>query len=259
MPEKIAAATSAYKAPAVHRAFKLLRILAQAGSPLRLSDISKQLGCSKSTTHGLVHALLKESVLKKEKGGRGYVFGPAMAELALSGWNYFKIIQQARPVIDALRDETGETVFLGAELGDRVLIMLTAESGKALKISASPGTTIPLMAGAVGKVFMAHKSVDTLRRQLAAQGLPHYTKRSIVDANDYLKEITHVREQGYALDDEEYITGVRAVAVALDNQCGPSMAVWVVGMSGSMVSANMGAIVDHTAKAAVILRAAIEV
>ena len=248
-----------YQAPAVHKAFQLLRTLAESNRHLGLTELAQELGYSKSTTHGLVHALVKENVLKKEKECRGFLFGPAMADLALSGWNYFKINQQARPIIDSLRDATGETVFLGAELGNRVLIMLTSESGKALKISASPGTTIPLMAGAVGKVFMAHKDLEAVRRQIDEHGLPLYTNRSIKDVTAYLSEIKRVREQGYALDDEEYITGVRAVAVALENQRGPSMAVWVVGMPGNMASANIGSIVGHTFRAAETLRATIEV
>lgn len=165
---------SAYKAPAVHRAFTLLRILADSDRPLRLSELSERLGCSKSTTHGLVHALARENALRKESKGRGYFIGPSLADLVFSDWNYFKINQTAKPIIDSVRDATGETVFLGARLGNRVLIMLTAESSKALKISANPGTTIPLLAGAVGKVFMGLKSDSQVSDLLHLHGLSKY-------------------------------------------------------------------------------------
>jgi len=157
-----------------------------------------------------------------------------------------------------VRDNSGETVFLGAKLGNRVLIMMTAESGEALKISANPGTTIPLFAGAVGKVFMALKRDDQINNLLHAHGLPQYTPKSKTDLETYLSEIEDVRNQGYAIDDEEYITGIRAVAVALRNQRGPSMAVWVVGMAGNMASDKTERVVDVTRRAAKTLRVTVE-
>lgn len=248
----------AYQAPAVHRAFHLLRMLADSSHPLKLSEISAKLGCSKSTTHGLVHALLRENALRKETNGRGFFIGPAMADLAFSGWNYFKINQLAKPIIDSVRDNTGETAFLGAKLGHRVLIMMTAESGEALKISASPGTTIPLYAGAVGKVFMALKSDNQVNSLLHTHALPHYTPNSITGRERYLVEIGKVRSQGYAIDDEEYIKGVCAVAAALQNQRGPSMAVWVAGMTGNMASGKIAQVIDLTSHAAESLRTTVE-
>jgi DNA-binding IclR family transcriptional regulator len=248
----------AYQAPAVQRAFHVLRTLADSDRPLKLSEISQRLGCSKSTTHGLVHALLRENAISKEVNGRGYFMGPAITDLAFSGWNYFRINQLAKPIINSVRDQSHETVFLGAWLGNRVLIMLTSESGEALKISATPGTTIPLFAGAVGKVFMGLKDDDLVTSLIQKQGLPHYTPRSITDPATYLSEIELVRQQGYALDDEEYLTGVRAIAVALQNNLGPPMAVWVVGMTSNINDNNIKQIVTITMEAAESLRSTIE-
>jgi len=239
-----------YQAPAVQRAFLVLRTLADSDRPLKLSEISERLGCSKSTTHGLVHALVRENAISKEANGRGYFMGPVMADLAFSGWNYFQINQLAKPIINSVRDQIRETVFLGAWLGNRVLITLTAESADALKISASPGTTIPLFAGAVGKVFMALKKDEMVKNLMQEHGLPHYTPRSITEPVTYLSEIELVRNQGYALDDEEYLTGVRAIAVPLQNHKGPSMAMWVVGMTASMDNDKITRIVEIAKQAA---------
>ena len=247
-----------YQAPAVERAFNILRTLADSERPLRLSEISERLGCSKSTTHGLVHALARENAVTRSASGRGYLLGPALVDLAFSSWNYFKINRLAKPILESVRDQAGETVFLGAWLGNRVLITLTAESSEALKISADPGTTIPLFAGAVGKVFMAFKNDEIVKNLIEEQGLPHYTPRSITDPTTYISEIGRVRQQGYALDDEEYLTGVRAVAVALQNQQGPSMAMWVVGMTGNLDHSKITRIVEVTKKAATILKKTVE-
>jgi DNA-binding IclR family transcriptional regulator len=84
--------------------------------------------------------------------------------------------------------------------------------------------------------------------------LPQHTPRSIVDENKYLAELEEVRRKGYAIDDEEYLTGVRAVAVGLNNIKGPPMAVWTVGLSGNMGSEKIQSAIDIMTAAAPQLR-----
>jgi DNA-binding IclR family transcriptional regulator len=223
-----------YQAPAVHKAFQLLRTLSESRRHLGLTELAQKLGYSKSTTHGLVHALLREGVLIQEHNGRKLFLGPAIMDLAFSTWNPLKMTEYAQPAINAIRDRIRETVFLGVLLRKRVLIMATAEADEPLKISASPGTVISLFAGAAAKVFMAGKSDEEIKALIRENGLPRYTSRSIISEKEYLAEIERVRNQSYAIDDEEYLTGIRAVAVPLNNRVGPPIAVWAVGLSSTM-------------------------
>jgi DNA-binding IclR family transcriptional regulator len=232
--KKSASHPPGYQAPAVHKAFQLLRTLTESHRHLGLTELAQQLGYSKSTTHGLVHALLREGALIQEHNGRKLFLGPTVMDLAFSTWNPLKMTEHAQPAINAIRDRIRETVFLGVLLRKRVLIMATAEADEPLKISASPGTTIPLFAGAAAKIFMAGKSDEEIRALIKDKGLPRYTSRSIISEKEYLAEIERVRNQGYAIDDEEYLTGIRAVAVPLNNRMGPPIAVWAVGLSNTM-------------------------
>lgn len=226
--------SSGYQAPAVHKAFKVLRTVAESPRHLGLTDLALQLGFSKSTTHGLVHALLREGALAQGPDGRKLFLGPTVVDLAFSRWNYLKMVESVQSMIVTLRDQIRETLVLGTVVSNRILIMAAAESTEPLKISASPGTILPLFAGAAGKVFMAVKKNDAVKELIREKGLPRYTPRSIVDENAYLFELEQVRLRGHAVDDEEYLTGVRAVAVALSNTHGPPMALWAVGLSSNM-------------------------
>lgn len=223
-----------YKAPAIRKAFHLLRKVSESPQKLNITELALQLGYSKSTTHGLVHALLREGALAKGAKGRKLYLGPAMVDLAFSNWNYIKMVISIQPVIDALRDRIGETTVLGALINHRVLIMATAESEMPLKISATPGTILPLFAGAAGKAFHAVKTTASVSRLILEKGLPRHTPKSIVIEEKYLEELEQVRRRGYALDLEEFMTGVNAVAMALNNLKGPPLAVWVVGLSSSL-------------------------
>ena len=233
-----------YKAPAVHRAFQLLRAVAESPNQLSLTALSSRLGYSKSTTHGLVHALLREEALAMASQSNKLSIGQEITDLAFSTWNYPKITQQTQPVIDAIRDRIQETVFLGVMIRKRVLIVNTAEASVPLKISATPGTAIPLLAGAVGKVILAGKRDDEVISLIREKGLPSYSPRAIVDEDEYLAALSQVREQGFATDDEEYLSGIRAVAVAVANPEGPPMAVWVVGLTSTMGLQKMKDAVD---------------
>ena len=247
-----------YKAPAVHRALHLLRTVAEAQHGMRLIELAARSGYSTSTTHGLVHALLRENALIRGDDPHKLFLGPLIADLAFADWNYVKVNRMAQPIINDIRDRVEATVFLGVRIRARAMITATAESMESLKITAPVGTTIPLFAGAAGKVFLCHESAERIRELIGERGLPRYTPNSITNIDDYLAELDQVRSLGYAVDDEEYLSGIRAVAVALQNRCGLPMAIWVVGIASNMELTRLKHVADITTVAAKKLRSQLE-
>jgi len=243
-----------YKAPAVHKAFQLLRVLSQSGQSLGIVELAQRLGYSKSTTHGLVHALLREGVLSQGAGGRKLFLGPTIPELLFANWRPEKVRQLAQPALDTIRDAVNETVILGVRIRNRVLILATAEAAESLKLSVPVGSTIPLLAGAVGKVFLAGEPPPNAAALIAGQGLPRFTAATITDAPTYRLELDRVRVQGYAVDREEYLPGIRAVAVALRNRRGLPAALWVVGLSATMVEEKLQQVAAIAMERAAALR-----
>ena len=75
--------------------------------------LAQKLGYSKSTTHGLVHALIHEGALAQANGGKKLLMGSTVVELAFQSWNYLVINQAAQPILEELRRDIGESVFLG--------------------------------------------------------------------------------------------------------------------------------------------------
>lgn len=247
-----------YQAPAVKRAFELLRMVAESREGMGVSELAKRLGYSKSSTHGLIQALINSGALAESPHRKCYFLGPALVELAFRSRNYLRVREQAQPVLEDLRDRIGETVFLGVLSRTRGIIVAVAEAAKPLKISSPPGTSIPLLAGAVGKVFLAQLAPRDARRLIREHGLRPFTPRSIVSEDVYLKGLSAVRELGYAVDNEEYLPGVKAVAVSLGNHRGLPLAIWVVGFAGTLTDAVVADIVQHTCAAADRLRSLLD-
>lgn len=257
-PSKNKKKSPSYKAPAIEKAFQLLRAIAQSQKSLGIAELAKRLEYSKSTTHGLVHALLREGALTQGPGGRKLFLGPTIAELLFSNWHQEKVNALAQPILDHIRDRVNETVILGARIRDRVLIIASAEPSDSLKISVPVGSTIPLVAGAVGKALLSGEKRDQITRLIHEQGLPNFTPRSKTTFEDYLAELDQVRHQGYAIDIEEYIPGIGAVAVALNNRRGLPTAVWVVGISTNLMTQKMNRIAEITIAGAKQLRSKID-
>ena len=247
-----------YRAPAVHKAFQVLRMVAEARRGLRIVELADRLGYSASTTHGLVHALLREKALIQGEGAHELFLGPLIAELAFTDWNYLKVNELAQPILNEVRDRAEATVFLGVRIRTRVMITATAEAMASFKISAPVGTTIPLFAGAVGKVFLAQETTERIGQLVAERGLPRYTPNSMTNLEEYLAELNRVRFRGYAVDDEEYLSGVRAVAVALNNRQGLPTAIWVVGFAVNMELKKLQQVANITVDSAKKLRSQLE-
>jgi DNA-binding IclR family transcriptional regulator len=248
-----------YKAPAVHKAFQLIRAVADAQDGVRLADLAARVGFSLSTTHGLVHALLRENVLIQGEDPHKLFLGPLIANLAFTDWNYIKASRLGQPIINEVRDGVMDaTVFLGVRVRNRVAITASAEAIESFKISAPVGTTIPLFAGAAGKVLLSLEDDECVKQLAGERGLPHFTPNSIVDMEDFLAELNRVRSRGYAIDDEEYMSGVRAVAAPVNNCRGLPMAIWVVGIVGNMGLARLYHLADTVVNAAGKLRSQLE-
>jgi DNA-binding IclR family transcriptional regulator len=223
-----------YTAPTVRKAFEILRLLARDGGGLSLSDVSKTLKISKSTAHGIVEALEGAGAVSRDAETKRLSLGLALFELGQAVRTGLDLVQAARPVMEELRDRTGETVFLGVRSADHVSILDSAASGQALKITAPVGTRIPLLAGATGKVFLAALPDEEAARIVRDKGLRGYTGRSVTDPDVFLASLAAVRRDGYSTDDEEYIQGVRAVAAPIGRGRRGPAAIWVVGFSSSI-------------------------
>jgi DNA-binding IclR family transcriptional regulator len=152
--------------------------------------------------------------------------------------------------MEDLMEKTQTSVFLGILNWDHVTVLDIVESRQDLKITAPIGTTMPLFAGAVGKVFLAFMDAEQAAKIIRSKGLPQFTENSISDSESYYQELKRVRQNGYAVDDEEYILGVRAVASPIKGLGQLKSAIWVVGFKASLDEKKMQILIKETQKAA---------
>lgn len=232
-----------YQAPAVEKAFRLLRQVAEADESPRLSDLAETMNISKGTAHGLIKALASAGALVRDQETKRFSLGPAVVELALKDQTYLRLGTLAQPVLDELQTRIGETVFFGLMHPWQALIMAVSEARNPMKISSRPGDTIPLLAGALGKLYLSLKDEKMAKEIIRQKGLPTYTPASIQEESRYLEEVDRVRKTAVAWDRGEYMSGVNALAVPAHSR--QPLALWVVGFAGSLDEKKMRLISDQ--------------
>ncbi len=200
--------------PAVDRAIRILELVAASPQGLGVSAVSRSLGIHKSTAHGILSTLAAHGLVEQDARSRAFRPGAALASLAGS-WPEPPVTAAARPALEALLEESGETTFLAVLEDDHLVLVDKAESPRAMSITSPIGRRIPHSAGALGKVFHAWMPRAELDRLLRRRPLRPFTARTIVDPVAYERELRRVRQAGVALDDEEYLEGVRAAAAPI--------------------------------------------
>lgn len=228
-----------YSAPIIYKAFAILEEIAANRNGLGISDLARRLNMSKGTVHGIIKALLDLGVVT-QGSLKKFSLGPALIKLGSLAMAGEDLRVKARPYMEELYKEFGETVFLGTFDGRRITIIEKVERPFELKISAPIGTRIPLFAGAAAKVFLSSLSEQDLQSLLAAKEITMFTQNSITGTSQYIEEIKKVKEQGFATDCEEYINGVNAVSVPIkDNYGRIAAAIWMVGFSNAFNAGKM--------------------
>jgi DNA-binding IclR family transcriptional regulator len=215
-----------------------------------VSTIARDLNIAKSTVHGLTQALEEVGAVIRDPHTKRYKLGFALLEVGRQAYTQIDLKTLTRPIMDELMEKTRTSVFVGTLNLNRIIVLDIVEARQDLKITAPVGTTMSLFAGAVGKVFLAAMAPEESKRIISTEGLPRFTQKTIVEPDRYFQELQKVQSQGYALDDEEYILGVRAASAPITGLGYLKSALWVVGFKAGLDNERIMAVAIETKKAA---------
>jgi DNA-binding IclR family transcriptional regulator len=233
-------------APAVDRAFAILRLMSQAKEPQGVSALSRALGIGKSTVHGILQALLAAGAIE-DAGGRQFRLGPLIEDLSRSRRGKRTPAEICQPHLEELVDRMGETSMFGVPEGDRLRIVSVVEGRGPIRVKAVQGRSIPLLAGVVGKIALAWGILPM------PDVLPRFTDATVIDLHEAGKELTQVRARGLALDKGEYLRGVFAAASPVldgDSVVGVVFAAGFQDQLGEEGLTSLGRAVEQAARAA---------
>lgn len=210
---------------------ELLNCFRQDPDGLTLAEISKVGRVPKRSLQRLLLRMTLGGLIERTDEGR-YVIGDSLFQPGVLAAKLQELGSLVHSVLNDLARETGETANLGALDGPKIIFIDVIESFQHLRVAIQPGSSKPFHLIALGKcaaAFMPQDKLDVLWRSLRLP-LEAPTPNSISDLAQLREEFRQIRRHGYAVSDEEYVPGVRAVAAPIFSREGGVEG--VLGISG---------------------------
>jgi DNA-binding IclR family transcriptional regulator len=208
-----------YVVRAVDRSLTLLVLLARAPAGMEASALARAAQLHVSTVFRILQTLKLRNFVIEGPGGL-YKIGPRSFEVGNSFLRNTSLQSEGQQIVERLAAETGETASMGILDSDEVLYLAIAHGQRELGIQSNVGTRHPVYCTALGKVLMAGLSWPEARKLLTRIVRIQMTENTIVDVDRLGEELGKVAARGYALDAEERILGVRAVAAPVRDHSG---------------------------------------
>lgn len=217
----------------LERSFKILKFILLKGE-VSVTDISRELGLAKSTVHRILNSLKQLGFVSQHAFLKKYGPGPEFAKITSNTLVSHKMfVMCADKEIKTLRDITDETVVLHIRNGLTRICIAEYRSRQNLKYTVGVGTNFPIYTGASGKVLMASLEGNELRHILEIVDMQPLTDKTIVNKEDFIKEIEKVRKQGYATSFGERAKGSSCISVSVKDYAVP-VALSVLGPESRM-------------------------
>ncbi len=218
-----------YYIPNLGKACEVLEMVSNRPDGCVLKELSSELGIPRTTALRITETLLDAGHLARNKNG-AFTLGAALVKIGVKAFDQLDIRGFARPVLKALSADTGESTHLAMLNGQKSILVEVADSPHPVRIASRPGTMVDLHSSSTGKVFLAF-SIPEPATFCQTLTLTAYTEHTDSSLEAVMASIEQTRLQGYAMDDEEYLHGVRCMAAPVFNAFGKTIA--AVGITAS--------------------------
>lgn len=217
---------------AIRHAINILQTMDAREPALGVNEIARRIGVHKSTASRILATLEAAQFVSRNPESGRFSIGIGLIALVSPVISSLDVVQMARPYIDRLAQEMGETTSLGFMLGREVIMVEQVPGSRAVGFLARAGARVPAHCTAAGKMFLAHLDPAALRA-FFAEPLQRLTSHTKTCQQDLEAELRVARETGYAINIEEYQL----------ESCGISAMIW--DATGTPVAALTMAVPKH--------------
>jgi IclR family KDG regulon transcriptional repressor len=199
----------------VKKSLQVLQAFSAEQPERSVTEISRFLNAHKSSVSRILATLATEGFVEKNPLNSKYRLGLKLLELANQVLGRYELRDLAASHMEALAQETGEIVHLAVLDKADIVYLEKKGGGQTLTVATKVGGRNPAHASAMGKVLLSGLPSEDLDDLLTWGSLARLTPRTIIERGRLLKELRQVREQGFAVDDEESFPGIRCVAAPI--------------------------------------------
>lgn len=207
-----------YRIEALAKGLQVLRLFDGVEPALRTTEIATRTGIPLPTTFRILATLEEFGYLERLPDGSVRP-GLAVLTLGTAALRSSSLLEVSDRPLRHLADVTGETVNLGVLTADRVLYVARLRNSDLVTANVQVGSTLPAVYTSMGKLLLAHLDHEELGRRISAASFaPHAGPNAVRDLDALERQLVTVREQGYAIQDQELALGLRSISVAVFGQ-----------------------------------------
>jgi len=241
----------------VERAAALLSRFTPERPVINLPQAARTLDVPRSTAYRLLRSLEAGGFLIYDPSRQAYRLSLTLARLGQVALAGMDLRAAARPHLERLVHDTGESAFLLVVEGRSAVVIDTVASDAPLRLTFPVGTPWPLHAGASNKVLLAHLPDDIVQQLLAAP-LARVTASTVTDPRRLRADLARIRRQGFAYSVGELTPGVVGVAVPIHSGGRLLGALAVAGPVSRFATARVPQAVAQLTQAALAITRALE-
>lgn len=202
----------------LERGLAVIRAFDADHPELTLSDVARATGLTRAAARRFLHTLVQLGYVRSN--GRLFSLRPRILELGYAFLSASGLPEVATPHLETMAAAVHESSSMSVLDGDEVVYVARVPTSRIMTVAISVGTRFPAYATSMGRVLLAGQSDEWLDGYLASARLSPLTQRTITDAEELRVELQHVRQQGWALVDEELEEGLRAIAAPVHDTRG---------------------------------------
>jgi IclR family transcriptional regulator, KDG regulon repressor len=207
----------------IERAAFILDILSHPPNGLSLGELARKANLPKGTAHRLLSSMAYFDLIRQEPTTKNYLLGFKLVDLGNLLLSQIDLRSQARPLLINLSETVQETVHLVVLDKDKALYVDKVnlhQKASGLQMVSRLGSRIALHCSSVGKVLLAYMEKSDAEKLISGIELAKKTQNTISDPKKLIRHLSIVRDNGYAIDDEENEEGIRCVAAPIRNGSG---------------------------------------
>ena len=225
-----------YIVPGLQRGLEILRTFSRARHSIGAPELARELNIPRSTVFRLIQTLEFMGFLEKLENGPEYRLSVGVLSLGFEFIASLEVTDLARPLLEKLRDETGQSVHLAIRDGGDVIFVIKARAESAFASSINIGTRLPAHGTVLGRVILADLSDQELNEVYPQSTLPKFSPQTPQNLDDLKALLRQDRKRGYARSASYFETGIASVAAPVRDHSGRVIASINITFQDGMVA-----------------------
>ena len=205
---------------ALNKALAVLEIVAGHPQSIGLPDMTALLEMPRQTVHRVLQQLESNGLVLRDPNRERYSIGPRFSRLALIALSSSNQTASVRAILTELVDDVQETCNVGVLDGLEFHYLERVECQWSLRVHLQAGSRVPAYCTSGGKVMLAHMPLRQRSNLIKSSKLKRYTDNTLTGPDELREAFAAIRENGYALNDQEYAVGIVGVAVPVFDRSG---------------------------------------